>query len=238
MFHVEHCQNKGENNMSKKRANRGKTLKWVDGSTWNDKGVEFSRADQKKLVSLVNSVNRKKKRLTSGSNLQAQMLGFDYSKKGRARFGDGYDMLFAEHSKSLHQFSSREEFENTIRQLETMAHRNYVENQISAYKDMFIKGIETVTNEDESQRELIDHLKAMTNEEFSKRVQSGFIQAIEFIYGQEDYESRIASIRNRVGLDAFDGEIFTDAFPTPKTRTPYKPKVKKPKAKQPKTKTK
>lgn len=216
---------KGRELKKQQQSNRDVNIKWHGDYGYNKHGVEFTREEHKALQYAVNSVKRKKDRLMDSNNLQAQVLGYDYSKK---RLNDSYDLIFANHSKSLHQFKNREEYENMMNELNKMKDRAYIDNQINDYKDMFLKGIHTITTDKADYEEIKKAVDGMSNEEFAKRMQLGFVEMVEFIYDPTNLSKRLNTIKNRLGLDTVDESlIITKALKTPQTRIPYKPNPKK-----------
>lgn len=150
----------------------------------NQHDIKFTDAEKRKLESLVNSANRKRRRM-----LQAEG-GLERFVAGRAtgqsiaestgRMGKESDFVLAKKTKSLNRFRSKKDYDRYIANLEKVVKRDYVKARVEQYRDNWAKAIESVYGDDA--KELIERVETMTVNEYIKAVQEDEILEINEVY--------------------------------------------------------
>jgi hypothetical protein len=190
--------------MGKGRKEGSKNLEYNSkGNVKNQHGIWFTKEEKKRLESLVNSVNRKAKKL------QESEFGMYLAGDNNISVGDYYktakykhsDMIFNTKSKSLNRFTSKKEYNHYIKALEQMTQRNYVSAMVWEYKKRYIKGIEQnliLDNNTDKMNQVINKIKSMKWQDYMKLVQTNPDASITYIYDPKDINSKANRIYNIV----------------------------------------
>lgn len=182
---------------SYKGGRRAKNLSYSpDGFVYNQFGVEVSLEEKKRLEYLVNTANRKRKRMLEREN---EMMLFAGGEKLNASVADKTmgrqsDFILVRKSKSLQRFETREQFDTYIQNLEKITDRNYVKQRASMYKDNFIKAME---NENYS-KDIINSIKDLNIKQFMEVSQTEEFARFGFVYDVNQRKLVIAGIRSAV----------------------------------------
>lgn len=188
-----------------------KNLKRVGNKVINSSGVSFTEREQKQLQSLVNSVNRKRKKIMTDERYRDMRtaLGVDpdfilgvHSEKNL--WGTGADpLLSVNRSKSLNRFKTKEDYRKYIKSLKNMARDDYVESRLKHYKRNKIKAIKEVYGD--SAKEQIRLLNKLTIEEFAEVLRKGRISDTYYLnsdYDESDGElDRLKAQVNKIADD-------------------------------------
>ena len=172
----------------------------------NKNGVTFTENEQKKLISLVNSVNRKRKRILTDEKLidVRTALGVDegfifgvHSEKNL--WGSGADTLLTKNrSKSFQRFNSKDEYRSYMKELKRLAKKDYVETRMKHYQKNQLKAIKSVYGKDSSS--IIRGLKQLTPKEYLK-VRANFdLPSISYVYSDEEYDSKLEQLKSSYEL--------------------------------------
>lgn len=183
----------------------------------NQYGVEFTIDELEKLRQAVNSVKRKANNLRKKNNYESLILGQDEFGKLRS----DKDYLFATHSYSMAQFRTKEAYHRYMERLEKMKKRNYVKDVINDMKERYAKSIENGIGN----KKMANHIREMTDIEFSVRVGMGVFEQITFMYNPDDYDSMVAKVKNRMGYG--EGSLQVDLSKYEKKKPKQKKQTKK-----------
>lgn len=185
----------------------------------NEHGVTFTAKEIKELESRVNSVNRKQKRLKESPI--GYMMGWD--QKGNLR-RSGVDFLAESHSKSLHQFKSKEAYKRYMKRLNEVTKRGYESNMVNEMKRRYKLAInKQFVGEEAERREIMETIDNMSIEEFSSRFGEDIFTEITFVYDIEHKFNKMKEIRLGLGLTVDDTRGYKTKFSTPSGKT-YKGK--------------
>lgn len=152
----------------------------------NQFGVRFSLEDKKTLEVKVNTANAKRNRMLKKEEEVDFFVGGKRIKGHTARssrsvlLDDESDFILKQKSKSLQRFSSREEYENYINNLNRVNNREYISGRVALYQDNLIKALE---NEGFPQ-DLIDKVKSLSPREMMLLQSSEGTFNFGFIYDE------------------------------------------------------
>lgn len=183
----------------------------------NQYGVEFTLDELEKLRQAVNSVKRKANNLRKKNNYESLILGQDEFGKLRS----DKDYLFATHSYSMAQFRTKEAYYRYMERLEKMKKHNYVKNVINDMKERYAKSIENGIGN----KKMANHIREMSDVEFSVRVGMGVFEQITFMYNPDDFDSMVAKVKNRMGYG--EGSLQVDLSKYEKKKPKQKKQTKK-----------
>lgn len=171
-------------------------LKKTDrGTLINKKGVEITVEEKKHLESLVNSINRKRKRMTEKEKQLFRTADNATTKQTLGevqRFGQESDFILQPKSKSIQRFESRKEFDTYMRNLERVNQKDYVKKRAQQYKRNHLKAIENTFGK---KNELYMRIRMLPLNEYVDKVASDidFLQ-IAYVYSEEEKEHRYNQI--------------------------------------------
>ena len=183
----------------------------------NQYGVEFTTQEIEDLRQAVNSVKRKAKRLKEKKDHESLILGVD-------EFGNlrsDRDYLLSTHSYSITQFKSKQAYINYMERLNKMRQRGYVKDVIHDMKERYAKSIENGIGN----KKMANHIREMSNVEFSVRVGMGVFEQITFMYNPDDFDSMVAKVKNRMGYG--EGSLQLDISKYEKKKPKQKKQTKK-----------
>lgn len=189
---------------------RGKNLTvGVDGYVYNQYGVEFTIEEKKRLESLVNTANAKRRRMLRKEEQMQLFTGGEAQGVGVAEsfMGRESDFVIQAKTKSLQRFRTREDYENYVRNLERVNKRDYINVRIEQYRDNYLKALKQEGFDDS----IINAIAQMKPKDFMKLSQSEEYARFGFVYdnGQREAVTRglIAGIKRITGkgLADFDG---------------------------------
>lgn len=188
----------------KKRGRKGrKNLIPHEKGVINQHGVLFTDKEKKQLESLVNSANRKRRRmLKNEAELNFFVAGRNMGRKieEKQRMGFETDFVLKAKSKSLNRFTNKEEYRRYVLNLQRVVKRDYVTKRVELYKNNMITAMERELGY--QARGLIKQVKEMSVKDFMKMSQQDHeILNIDFIYSEEQRKKRIAQIRNALNRE-------------------------------------
>ena len=170
--------------------------------TINLHGVSFTENEKKKLRSLVNSVNAKRKRImTNEKNKDLRTaLGVDadfifgvHSEKNL--WGSGADTLLTKNrSASLKQFKSKDEYRNFVKELKKLTNRDYIDTRMKQYQKNQLLALKSVFGNEV--KEMVRGLKQLTPKEFIKVRAKFDLPSISFVYSEDDFESKLEQFKS------------------------------------------
>lgn len=176
-----------------------KNLKKVGyGSVENQFGVRFTKSEKKKLESLVNSANRKRKRMLSqegdlvrffGGENQGDTIGDSLQKMGHES-----DFILRKKTKSLQRFRTKEEYKRYIKYLNKVTKRNYIDKRIQEYRDNHIKAILNELGD----KQLARRIKKMDLKDYMRLAQSDEAFNISYAYDHATRQHKINQINSAI----------------------------------------
>ena len=179
-----------------------KNLKRVGKRYENEHGVQFTEREKKQLESLVNSVNRKRKKIMTDKKLldTRTALGVDpdfvfgfHSEKNL--WGTGADTLLTKNrSKSLQRFKTKEEFKTYMKDLRRLSDVKYVEKRIKMAQKNKIKALESVFGDDA--KEMVKGLRRLSPEEYQKVLSNHSLPSINYMYSDEEYDNALEKVKS------------------------------------------
>lgn len=187
--------------MARKKGSKGLIKKgW--GSVENKHGVHFTKGERKKLESLVNSANRKRRAMLKYEKDLPYMLG------GRSKGGTigetvgsmewESDFVLAQKSKSLQKFQSKKEYKKYVKALQHVVKRDYITQKVELYQKNYAKGVQNEL--EEFAGPIVAKLKSLTTKQFLKYAQGDEALAIKFVYSRLEKSLRAEFINK--ALDA------------------------------------
>lgn len=182
------------------RGGRGegrKNLTKLDsGNLLNQHGVEFTKADKKRIESLVNSANRKRvKMLEEEAKLPRLNAGVDTGQTvgSLQRMGKESDFIISRKSKSLQKFKSREDFDKYIKNLEYINSNDYLDDRTRLYKRNHMKALENAFGDEA--KDIVMKIRMMKPEEYRKLIQSDEEMEVSYIYDPSARTGKLNRIR-------------------------------------------
>jgi hypothetical protein len=178
------------------RKKGSKNLKHEDGLYVNQFNVKFTDQEKKKLESLVNSANRKRKRmLEMESKLPLFIAGQNTGQtigETTGLMGKESDFILAKKTKSLQRFRNHNDYERYIKNLEKVVDREYINKRAEQYKENHILALKNVFGHDA--KEAIETIQAMSTKKYMEWVQSDETLEIGFPYGPEEYNAKLEQL--------------------------------------------
>lgn len=196
---------------TKKPAQRGrrkgyKNLIRKDDTIINQYGVQISESEAKRLRSLVNSVNRKARKMEQEFANKPLMYGNRPTGEDRGQLklmGDELDLMIRKRSASLNQFQSRKQLQAYMRSAERAAKIDYTDVRGKLYKQNLLKAIDRNYGQFP---ELIKGVKMkiqmMPQKQFQELIGTNRAFQISFQYSTSEQISRIANMRDFLGLSS------------------------------------
>ena len=179
-----------------------KNLKRIGKRYENVHGVQFTEREKKQLESLVNSVNRKRKKIMTDKKLldTRTALGVDpdfvfglHSEKNL--WGTGADTLLTKNrSKSLQRFKTKEEFKTFMKDLRRLSDVKYVEKRIKMAQKNKIKALESVFGNDA--KEMVKGLRRLSTNEYQKVLANHSMPSINYMYSDEEYDNALEKVKS------------------------------------------
>lgn len=192
-----------------------KNLKHTDdGLIVNQYGVRFTEEDKRKLESRVNSANRKRRQmLKEAATLPRKVAGRDTGDTVASLqlMGKESDFIIQRKTKSLQRFTSREQFENYIDNLERVNKRDYLDERIRLYKLNHIKALENAYG-DES-KDIQMKIRMMKPADYMKHVMQDEDLEIGYVYDPTARQGKLNQMRASLGMrlkedDYYDGDDY------------------------------
>ena len=194
--------------MARGRKKGSKNIKREGDQLVNFHGVEFSESDKRQLESLVNSANRKRRRmLKAEGDLERVIAGRATGQtiaESVGRMGKESDFVLAKKTKSLNRFRTRKDFDRYIDNLQRVVKRDYVENRIKQYKENHAKAIRDAYGD--QAKDILETLENMTIKEYAKAVQSDEVLEIGFVYIPSEKDRKFARLERAFKPYDKDGE--------------------------------
>lgn len=194
------------------RAKGSKNLIRKDDTIINQYGVQITEGEAKRLRSLVNSVNRKAKRLEQEFANKPLMYGNRPTGEDRQQLklmGDEMDLMIRRRSASLNQFQSRKQLQAYLRSAERAAKIDYTDVRGKLYKQNLLKAIDRNYGQFP---ELIKGVKMkiqmMPQKQFQELIGTNRAFQIGFQYSTSEQISRIANMRDFLGLRSDDYDDY------------------------------
>lgn len=188
------------------RAKGSKNLIRKDDTIINQYGVQISESEAKRLRTLVNSVNRKAKKMEKEFANKPLMYGNRPTGEDRGQLklmGDEMDLMIRRRSASLNQFQSRRQLQAYMRSAERAAKIDYTDVRGKLYKQNLLKAIDRNYGQFP---ELIKGVKMkiqmMPQKQFQELIGTNRAFQIGFQYSTSEQISRIANMRDFLGLSS------------------------------------
>lgn len=151
------------------------------GSIILPNGQTISMTEQKHFKSVVNSANRKIKRLQSQLPKQAKSVF--------AEFGVRSDFMMSTKSYSFRRFRNKREFNQYVRQLERITNRNYLTRVVNTYRKNIRRAITNVFGT--SGRPLNRFINELSDNELRELTLEGELEDIGYVY----YEPQAVAVK-------------------------------------------
>ena len=151
------------------------------GSIILPNGQTISMTEQKHFKSVVNSANRKIKRLQSQLPKQATSVF--------AEFGVMSDFMMSTKSYSFRRFRNKREFNQYVRQLERITNRNYLTRVVNTYRKNIRRAITNVFGT--SGRPLNRFINELSDNELRELTLEGELEDIGYVY----YEPQAVAVK-------------------------------------------
>lgn len=191
------------------RSTGRKNLKKLNnGNVMNQHGIEFTQEDKKKLESLANSINRKRmKMLEREGNLPRLIGGVDTGQKvGQLQLmGKESDFILSRKSKSLQRFTSREQFENYIANMERINSPDYLDLRTRMYKRNHMKALENVFGDEA--KDVIMKIRMMKPEEYRELIQKDEMLEVSYVYDPSARSGKLNQIRASLGMKLKEDDV-------------------------------
>lgn len=188
------------------RASGRKNLKKTgDGQLLNQHGVKFTEAEKRRLESLVNSANyRRRKMIKDASKLPRKYEGVDTGDTiGSLKLmGKESDFILAKRTKSLQRFRTMDQFDEYVKRLEKVNSPNYLRERIRQYKRNYITSLNNVYGE--KAKDVAMKIRMMKPDEYMKLVESD--ESLEISYNYPEDQSKLNRIRAALGMNLKDDE--------------------------------
>lgn len=162
--------------MSQKRYRRN-----ARGSIILPNGQTISMSEQKHFKSVVNSANRKIKRLQNELPKQAKSVF--------AEFGIRTDFMMTTKSYSFRRFRNKREFNQYVRQLEQISKREYLSKVIDRYRKNLRRAVTNVFGT--SGRQLNRFINQLSDKELRQLTLEGELEDIGYVY----YEPQAVAVK-------------------------------------------
>lgn len=162
------------------------------GELVNMYGVTFTPEEKKRLETLANTANRKRKKMLkveasiSERNSQLQLMGKES------------DFILTRKHKSLQKFKSREEYERYIKNLQRVNSRDYIDERVKLYKRNHMTAIENVFGD--NAKDVLMKIRMMPRDQYMKMVQGDEFLEIGYIYDASALAGKLNQIRASLGM--------------------------------------
>lgn len=178
-----------------------KNLEKIGERYRNKYNVYFSLEEKKRLESLVNSANRKRRRLLEQEkNMQFLIAGKDTGLKIKdLAMGRESDFILAKKTKSLQRFKSKKQYEKYIQNLERVVDREYVQKRAEQYRSNHIKGLKEMLGPTQS-KDIIKKIKEMSIKEYMQLSQQDDVFDISYVYLPVAKKAKAARIRKALNI--------------------------------------
>lgn len=178
-----------------------------DGDTLtNQHGVTVTLDEKKALESLVAKANKKRaKMLDEASTLPRLIAGQPTGDTvgSLQLMGKESDFIVTKKTASLQRFTSRQQFDNYLNNLERVTQPNYVEERIRLYKRNFTNSLRNVYGWEES-KDIIMKIRMMKPEDYMRMVESDETLEISYVPSDVRVEGRLNQIRAALGMKLKD----------------------------------
>ena len=171
----------------------------------NQYGVEVTQAERKKLESLVNTANRKRKKMIEAEATLPRMKGGKPTGDTVATLqmmGKESDFILAQKSKSLQRFRTRADFDNYLKNLERVNSPTYIDDRTRLYKRNHMKALENAFGDDA--KDVMMKIRMMKPEDYRKLIQSDEDMDIAYIYDPSERSAKLNKIRSSLGMNLKD----------------------------------
>jgi hypothetical protein len=183
-----------------------KNLKKVGDGYINQEGVRFTEQEKKRLESLVNSTNRKRKIMEQiEASLPRYIGGVDtHTKLGskEERMGKESDFILAKKTKSLQRFKSKKEYDLYIKQLERVNDPAYLEKRVKQYQKNYIKALRKTFGA--GAKEAVKAIKNMDWQTYMKTVQQDENLEISYVYDPKTRSWKLELINTALNVNTKD----------------------------------
>lgn len=166
-----------------------KNLKRDENNNYiNQYNVKFSEEEKRQLESLVNSANRKRKRMeTEFDNLPVftggHKTGFTIGELP-GFMGKENDFVLTKKTKSLNRFRNKTDYRHYIKSLKKVVDKNYIHKRAELYRKNDIKALRKVFGRDA--KGIIKKIKSIGPDEYMKMVASD--ESLQIKYIGSDYD--------------------------------------------------
>lgn len=182
----------------------------ADGLLTNQYGVTFTNAERKRLESLVNSVNRKRKRQMEKARVTPwTVAGRDtgMTMEDKMKLGDEPEFILAPRVKGLQRFKSKDQFSDYLDNLQKAMSPEYELQRMRLYKSNYLKALRENVGSWEDHKDVYMKIQMMKPQEFIKLVNQDEALEISFAYDPSDIQGRLNQMRGALGMRMKEDEI-------------------------------
>jgi hypothetical protein len=202
----------------KDKGRQSPNLKRAGDMLINQHGIQFTEAEKRQLVSLVNSANRKRRNMLKNEHALTALFGGDTLPQFRtkeqekaalqkqkktigdtvAKMGKESDFILVAKTKSLQRYETKEDFNRYIGYLQKVVDKDYIPKRAELYRDNKIKAMRNVYGDDAEP--IIKLIKDMSIKQFMEAVQSTEILEIQYDYDKQRRDFKLRQIRSLFNL--------------------------------------
>lgn len=189
----------------------GNLTRTDDGGYINKHGVHISEAEKKLLESKVNMVNAKRKKMLKEEASIPRTKGGQPTHQTAGQLqtmGTESDFIIARRSKSLQRFTSRQQFDDYMRELDYIKSPLYLEEKVRHYKRSYMRALESAFGDEA--KDVIMKVRMMDHETFRRTVIADENLEIGFIYDPQSRTGKLNQIRNSLGMKLKEDEVNYD----------------------------
>lgn len=184
-----------------------------DGRILNQHGVEFSEADKRALENAVNKANRKRTKMLKEEAQLPRLQGGKPTGETVAQLqamGKESDFIISRRSKSLQRFTSREQFENYMENLQMVNSPTYLDDRTRLYKRNHMQALENVFGGDA--KDVMMKIRTMKPEKYRELLQSDEDLEISYIYDPSERSAKLNKIRHALGMKLKEDDFWDEEY--------------------------
>ncbi len=186
------------------RIKGSKNLVRTDDYIINQYGVQITEDEAKRLRSLVNSVNRKARKMEEEFRDKPLMYGSRATGEDRAQLklmGEEMDLMIRKRSASLNQFASRRQLQAYMRSAERAAKIDYTDVRGRLYKRNLLTAIERNYGQfPDLVKGIKMKIQMMPQKDFQELIGTNRAFQISYTYSTGEAMGRIKAMREVLGL--------------------------------------
>lgn len=193
------------------RVQGAKRLKKLEnGSVENQYGVVITSEERKHFDSLVNRVNKQRKKQIEAENALPRIK--DGKPTGQSvgelrSMGYQSDFIISRRSKSLQGFETREQFEKEQTKLENILSGKFLDERTRLYKRNHMQALKNVFGDEA--KDVIMKIRMMKPEEYRKLLTQSEDLEVSYVYDPSQRTGKLNAIRQALGMKEKEDDIET-----------------------------